>query len=148
MTSLALRVLERVHGHLGWLSAAALLHPAIVLRNPKRRAKLSVSLATSFVCATGALGAYFYPDYRRILKQHIFRESAAIGWLFERKEHLAIGAVAFALAGCVAHLSLRSFDDREQGSVARLAHRSFVVSFALTLAVAVLGVVVASFKSF
>lgn len=146
--TLLLRVLERIHGHLGWLSAAALLHPAIVLRNPKRRAKLSVVLATSFVSATGALGAYVYPDYRRLLKQHIFRESAGVGWLFERKEHLAIGAMAFALAGFVAHLSLRAFDDRDQGTVARLAHRSFVVSFALTLAVAILGVVVASFKSF
>jgi hypothetical protein len=145
---LALRVLERVHGHLGWLSAAALLHPAIVLRNPKRHAKLSVVLATSFVCATGALGAYVYPEYRRLLKQHIFREAAAVGWMFERKEHLAVGAMAFALAGCVAHLSLRSFGEREQANIARLAHRSFVVSFALTLAVAVLGVAVASFKSF
>ena len=36
MTTLLLRILERVHGHLGWLSVAVcLFHPAIILRNPE-----------------------------------------------------------------------------------------------------------------
>ncbi|MDB5220684.1 MAG: hypothetical protein JWO86_8611, partial [Myxococcaceae bacterium] len=28
----ATRLMEHVHGHLGWLAAATLVHPAIVLR--------------------------------------------------------------------------------------------------------------------
>lgn len=148
MTPLLLRALERVHGHLGWLAVAALLHPAIILRNPKRRARLSVALATGFACLTGAMGAYVYPDYRRLLKQSIFRASPTIGWLFERKEHLAVSAVAFAIVGCVAHFSRAAFDGQTHRTMARFAHRAFVVSFLLALTVAVLGVVVASFKSF
>ena len=149
MTVFLLRVLERIHGHGGWLAVAALLHPAIILRNPRRRAPLSVSLATAFACATGLLGAYIYPEYRIRLKQRIFIESPSVGWTFERKEHLAASAIAFALIGCIAHLAARSFDDEAQRAiVARLAHRSFVVSFALALVVAVIGVVVASHKSF
>jgi hypothetical protein len=149
VTVLLLRVLERIHGHAGWLVVAALLHPAIILRDRKRRAVLSVSLATAFATATGLLGAYIYPEYRLRLKQRIFIESPSIGWLFERKEHLAVGAIAFAVIGCIAHLTVRSFDDDAQREIAaRLAHRSFVVSFALALMVAVIGVVVASHKSF
>ncbi len=149
MTTLLLRVLERIHGHLGWMSVAALLHPAIFLRNPKRRARLSVALATGFVVVTALFGGYIYPLYRERIKQHIFIEAPRIGWLFERKEHLAVGAVAFALAGCVSHLTLPLFSDEDlKRTMARLAHRAFVVAFALALLVAILGVAVASYKSF
>lgn len=147
-----LRALERVHGHLGWLSVAALLHPAILLRNPHRRARLAVVLATSSVVATAVLGACLYPEYRARLKHTIFVESPCLGWMFERKEHLAVGAVSFALVGCLAHLSLPLFDgdagEDARRSMARLAHRAFVASFALAVLVAILGVAVASFKSF
>jgi hypothetical protein len=149
MSTLLLRVLERIHGHLGWLSVAALLHPAIFLRKPKRRARLSASLATAFILATALLGGYFYPEYRSRIKQHIFIEAPRLGWMFERKEHLAVGAVGFALAGCLAHLSLPVFsEDATKTTVARLAHRSFVAAFVLALIVASLGVTVASYKSF
>jgi hypothetical protein len=148
MTTLILRALERIHGHFGWLAVAALVHPAIILRNPQRRAPLSVSLATAFVCVTGVLGAYVYPEYRRVLKQSIFRASPAIGWLFERKEHLAVAAVTFTIVGCIAHLSVAGFEGAAQRTLARLAHHAFVLAFLLAFGVAVLGVIVASFKSF
>ena len=149
MTALLLRALERIHGHLGWLGVAALLHPAILLRKPTRRARLAVSLAAAWVVITALLGAFIYPDYRRQLKQRLFVEHAAVGWLFERKEHLAVGAVCFALLGCVAHLSLPLFaDDGARGIAALLAHRAFVVAFVLAAVVATLGVTVASYTSF
>jgi hypothetical protein len=149
MTVLLLRALERIHGHLGWLSVVALLPPTILLRNPKRRARLAVSLTTLVVVATAWLGVTIYPEYRSRIKQHIFIEVPKLGWMFERKEHLAVGAVAMALVGCVAHLSLPVFaDDGIRRTVARLAHRAFVASFVLALLVAVLGVAVASYKSF
>jgi hypothetical protein len=149
MTVLLLRVLERIHGHLAWLSVVALLHPAILLANPKRRARLAVSLTTLSVAVTAVLGATIYPEYRSRIKQHIFIEAPRIGWLFERKEHVAVGAVALAVAGCIAHLSLPLFaQDETRVTVARLAHRAFVASFVLALVTALLGMVVASFKSF
>jgi hypothetical protein len=149
MTALVLRVLEHVHGHLGWLGVAALLHPAILLRNPKRRARLSVALATGLVLATALFGVGIYPLYRERIKQHIFIEAPRLGWMFERKEHLAVGAVAFALAGCLSHLTLPLFADGElKRTMAILAHRAFVVAFVLALLVASLGVAVASYRSF
>jgi hypothetical protein len=149
VTTLLLRVLERIHGHLGWLSVAALLHPAIFLRNPKRRARLSVSLATGFVVLTAVFGVYIYPLYRERIKRQLFIETPKVGWMFERKEHLAVGAVAFALAGCLAHVGLPAFGNQGiRHTMARLAHRSFVVAFVLALLVACLGVAVASYRSF
>ncbi len=146
--TLLLRLLEHVHGHLGWLSVAALLHPAILLRKRRRRARLSVSLATGTVVVTALLGAYVYPSYRDRIKQHIFIEAPRVGWMFERKEHLAIGALAFALVGCVSHLALPLVAGETEESLARLAHWAFVLAFAFALVTAVLGVSVASFKSF
>lgn len=147
--TLLLRLLERIHGHLGWLSVAALLHPAILLRQRKRRARLSVSLATGAVVVTALLGAYVYPSYRDRIKQHLFIEAPKLGWMFERKEHMAVGAVAFALVGCVAHLALPLTAGGEpEQSLARLAHVAFVLAFVFALVAAVLGVAVASYKSF
>jgi hypothetical protein len=149
MTTLLLRVLEHIHGHLGWLSVAALAHPAILLRNTKRRARLSVSLATGFVVATALFGVAIYPLYREKIKQHIFIEAPRVGWMFERKEHLAVGAVALALAGCVSHLALPLVaDENIKRTMARLAHRAFLVAFVLALLVAILGVSVATYRSF
>lgn len=148
MTLAWLRILEHIHGHAGWLTVAALLHPAIVLRNPKRRARLSVALATLFSVTTGALGASIYPHYRLRLKQAIFIHAPTLGWCFERKEHLAVGAIGFALVGCVAHLSAASFEDDLRAALARGAHRAYVIAFALSLVLAVLGVAVATYSTF
>jgi hypothetical protein len=149
MTTMLLRLLERIHGHLGWLSVAALLHPAIILRRPTRKAPLAVSLATGFVVVTALFGATIYPLYRDRIKQHIFIEAPRVGWMFERKEHLAVGAVAFALVGCVSHITLPLVaDDGLKRTMQRLAHRAFVVAFALAFVVAILGVAVASYKTF
>jgi len=149
MSVALLRILEHIHGHLGWLCVAALLHPAIILRNPKRRARLSVSLATLLAVVAGLMGGTIYPEYRIRLKQAIFINAPRLGWCFERKEHLAVGAIGFALIGCIAHLSVKSFEDEgTRELLAKTAHRAYVVSSALALILAVLGVAVASYSTF
>ncbi|HEX7604328.1 MAG TPA: hypothetical protein VF316_22070 [Polyangiaceae bacterium] len=149
MSLALLRLLEHVHGHVGWLAVAALLHPAILLRNPRRRARLSVILATLLAMGAGAMGAAVYPEYRLRLKQEIFLHAPRLGWCFERKEHLAVGAIGFAVIGCIAHLSAWGFeDDGVRELMARSAHRAYVAAFGLAFVVAVLGVAVASFSTF
>lgn len=153
MTVEALRVLERIHGHLGWLAVAALLHPAIVLRNPRRRARLAVVLSTVTATLTGGLGALIYGDYSRLLRRAIYLASMKHGLLFERKEHLAFAAIALAWAGCALHLSARGPSGAVAGDAgvtarARAAWIAFVASALLTTVVATMGIVVASFRSF
>lgn len=138
-----LRLLERVHGHLGWLAALALVHPAILLRNPKRRARLSVVLATALAVATGGLGAFIYPSYSRQLRRSIYVASRAHGLLFERKEHLAFFAIGLAIAGTALHLGRG-----ESPAKSRAAWLAFVASATLAIVVATMGTIIASFKSF
>jgi hypothetical protein len=142
------RVLAHVHGHLGWLSAAALLHPAIVLRNRKRRAHLAVGLATAFVTATGALGVSLYEPYREHVKQRLFIEAPEVGFLFERKEHLAFGAIFLAWAGAAAYVAAtRTQDEALRAPLRTFAFRAFVFSCALTVVTACLGIAVAVTRS-
>lgn len=145
MSDFSLRIIERIHGHLGWLAAAALVHPAVLLRRPKRRAPLAAALATGGVTVVATLGMWLYPRYRVELKQTLFLEAPWLGWMFERKEHLGVGCVALAWAGLLAHLAAPHPADREvSGYLSVIAHRSFVSAALLALATAVLGTMVAA----
>lgn len=104
MSGLLARVLEHVHGHVGWLAALALAHPAILLRRPYRRARGVAIAATALVTVAAGLGAIIYPGYRTAVKPILFATTPAVGELFERKEHLGIAALVLAWTGLVAHL--------------------------------------------
>lgn len=148
MTAL-LRVVEHVHGHLGWLAALALVHPAVLLRRRERRARLACLLATSAVTLTGALGAWLYGDYRARLKQGIFLHAPRIGWSFERKEHLAVGAIVLAWAGLAAHLAATRTPERAvRHPLARAAHLAYVAAALLAIAASGLGLLVATYATF
>jgi hypothetical protein len=143
------RVLEHLHGHLGWLSAAALLHPAIVLRRSGRKAHLAVGLSAGFVTAVAATGAALYGPYRDRLKQAIFIASPGVGYLFERKEHLAFGAVLLAWAGAIAYAAAeRAGRDDLRAPLRTLAWRAFALACALATVAAALGVAVAVNRTF
>ncbi len=143
-----LRFAEHVHGHLGWLAAIALVHPAILLRRTKRRAHLAVALAVVAVTAVGVLGVAMYGDYRDKLRQAIFAHAPAMGYLFERKEHLAFGAIALAWAGALAYFGSTRAGASVYEPLRRAAHWSFVLAAVLAVATATLGTVVASYRSF
>lgn len=147
MRAEVLRLLEHVHGHLGWLAVAALVHPAVVLRNPRRRAKLAVVLSVSLSTVASALGGFLYYFYSHQLRRAVYAASMRHGMMFERKEHLAFGALALAWAGAAMHLFARS-DDEVGRSRARFAHWTFVAAAVLAAIVGVLGTLVGSFKTF
>jgi predicted membrane-bound mannosyltransferase len=144
------RLLEHLHGHLGWLTVAALVHPAILLRRG-RRAPWSVGLACVLVSLSATLGFVLYPEYRARIRQHLFQEAPRIAWLFERKEHLAFGALALAWAGASAYVAGRRMA-REDPDAARLFQRAarlaFTLSALLAALVAAFGVAVAVTRSF
>jgi hypothetical protein len=142
-----LRLGEHIHGHLGWLAVASLLHPAVLLRRTKRTAHLSVGFAVGIVTLTGALGVALYGPYRDKLKQPIFASSPAVGYLFERKEHLAVGALLFAWAGTAAYLGAGP-GGRSRAPLQKAAHWAFVASAGFALLSAVMGTIVASYRSF
>jgi hypothetical protein len=143
-----LRVLERIHGHAGWLGAALLIHPAILLRNRSRRAHLAVAIGTGLATFVAGLGLYLYVDYRARLKRQLFIDAPDVGYLFERKEHLAFGAIMLAWAGCAAYFAAPRAEPKLRATLRTIAFRAFVASAALATTVAALGTYVAIFKSF
>lgn len=132
-----LRLIEHLHGHAGWLAAIALVHPAIVLRGNKR-SPWSVGLATALVTVVFGVGCFMYGFYRERLKQGIFQHAPAIGFLFERKEHLAFGVLLMTWVGALAYL----------GSYRQLAQRAYIAAAAMAVAVATFGTIVASYRTF
>jgi hypothetical protein len=143
-----LRIAERIHGHLGWLAAIALLHPAILLRNRKRKAHLSVGLAVGGISAVFAIGCLIYGAYRDKLRQALFQQARPIGFLFERKEHLAFGALLLAWAGALAYFAAGRADGPTRDSLRKAAHWAFVAASVLAVVTASLGIIVAAFRSF
>ncbi len=143
-----LRIAERIHGHLGWLAAIALVHPAVVLRRTRRRAHLAVGLSVGLVTTVFAVGAVIYPAYRDRLRQGIFQRSLTVGYLFERKEHLAFGALLLAWAGAAAYVGATRAQGPTQASLRRAAHWAFVAAAVLAFVAASFGIVIAAFRTF
>jgi hypothetical protein len=142
------RIQEHVHGHIGWLAAIALIHPAVVLRRTKRRAHLAVGLAVGVVTLAAGFGVAIYGDYRDKLRQSIFQQAKVIGYLFERKEHLAFGAVVLAYAGAVAYVVATRLEGETQERLRKAAHWSFIAAAAMAVVTAALGTVIAAYKTF
>jgi len=143
------RLVEHVHGHVGWLAALALVHPAILLRRRRRRALLSAVAGTALCTLAGVLGALMYRDYRERIKPLLFSEAPAFGWAFERKEHLGTAAVLLAWAGLSAHWAAHSSTTAGMNEpLGRLAHWAYVAAAVSALLAASLGVAVACQRSF
>jgi hypothetical protein len=137
---------EHIHGHAGWLTAVALVHPAIVLRR-NRGGAWAVGLSTGLVTAVSAVGVWIYPAYCDQLKQHIFQKAPSIGLLFERKEHLAFAAVAFAWVGAAAFVAAWRTEGTDR-TFRVLAHRAFIAAAGIAILAAILGTTVSTYKTF
>ena len=142
------RIVEHLHGHAGWLTAIALVHPAIVLRRLERRAPWAVGLSTGLVSGVFAAGAWIYQPYREHIKRGIFQTAPSLGWLFERKEHLAFFALSFAWLGALSYVAARFAEDEARPMLRKLAHRAYVVAVTAALLVASFGTAVATHRTF
>lgn len=139
--------LERVHGHLGVLAAAALLHPVILLwrgRPLSRRLRWALGAGLALLTLTFALGLSFYGDYRTLVKRELFTDNPTVGLLFETKEHLAYATLALAWGGGVAAW----LAPKEATGLRRVAARVLGAAFVCAVCVVSLGVWVASTRSF
>jgi len=105
----ALRRIAAVHGLLAWGAAALLALAAGLLarrRSSPPPAAIAVSaLAAALTAITSALGLLLHDAYLSRLRQRIFLRDPALGWLFERKEHLAFGSLGLALCGLASLLA-------------------------------------------
>lgn len=146
-TDLARRIAE-AHGVLAWLAAASLVACAFIfVRRDKRRrfARGAALLAASLVALAFASGAMLDLPYRAHLRQRIFLASRALGWLFERKLHFSLGALAFACIALAAHLAAgKTPDDPAGKSLVRVSRAGFVASALFAIAACVASSIVAA----
>lgn len=68
--------------------------------------------------------------------------------MFERKEHLAFGAVVLAWAGAAAYFAAPRATPKMRETLRTIAFRAFCASAALAVLVALLGTIVAVYKTF
>lgn len=147
MSDLVVRLLERVHGHVGWLAALALAHPAVMLRRPRRNVLGVATAATVLVTLAAALGALLYPGYRGGIKPELFASAPAVGELFERKEHLGVGALVLAWVG-LAVLALARRRDAAAPDLGRVAFVAYAGAAFVAIVAAGAGLIVSAHASF
>jgi len=142
-----LRLFETIHGHFGVLAAAALVHPALLLRKgaPLTRGKSwSLALSALLTVLTFGSGTLIYPSYTRIVKRELFYASTRAGLLFETKEHLAFAVLCLTLGALLAAVAA----PRAATELRRAAALLFALAAALCLLSAGLGSYVASLRGF
>lgn len=147
MTPRLARALIHLHGQVGWLSAVALAHPALMLHRPRRRVLAVAAAASALVTLAAAIGAATYPAYRLQVKPALFAVAPLAGELFERKEHLGVFAVVLAWAG-LGLCALAARRDDDQRGIARLAFVAYAGATAAALASAAVGLLASIQRSF
>ncbi len=128
-----------LHGHLGVLAAAALVHPVVFLRPGRplsRGQRWATGAAAGLLAGVYAGGLALYPGYRASERPALMKDNFELALWFERKEHLAFVAVVLAVSAAIMVLSRR---DGSQNGVARAM---LAVSSALVVLAAVVGSVV------
>jgi formate hydrogenlyase subunit 3/multisubunit Na+/H+ antiporter MnhD subunit len=142
-----LHLVGRAHMVLGWLAVAALTLPAVLLFRSRRRFAAIAIGSTIVATLASILGGILYAWYTPLLKRAVYVASVRHGLAMERKEHLAVLAIALAWAGALVHLVERR-DEEVTLARARFAHGAYVAAAALALTVALLGNAVASIRAF
>lgn len=136
-------LLRTLHGHLGVLAVAGLVHPATFLRPGRRlsRGQRASVWASSllFVLVYGS-GLALYPGYREQERGALLRHDFALAMWFERKEHLAFVAVVLVVTA----LGL-VVGDREGGQHQR-ARWMYAVAAVLGTVAAGVGTVVGAWR--
>lgn len=137
------RTLARLHGLAAWLFTAALIAAAVAsTRDRAHRLTAWLAVATaSLAAAASALGFVIHDAYRAQIRQRLFVRSPDIGWLFERKLHLAVGAALLAIAATAVTFAARREAARPLRRTAALA---FTAASLLALSAAIASTIVAS----
>lgn len=141
-----LHLVARAHAVAAWVATAALVVALpLLIRARRSRFTLAISAAAAIaVTIAGGLGVLLEATYRARIRQRLFVRSPALGWLFERKEHLAFGAILLAWCALstmvAAQISRDPARARDLHVAARLAG---IAAAGLALAAAVMAAIVA-----
>jgi hypothetical protein len=141
-----LHLVARAHAVAAWVATAALV-VAIPLQIRARRGRVTLAISVAAAIAVtlaGGLGVLLEATYRAKIRQRLFVQSPTLGWLFERKEHLAFGAIVLAWATLSTMVAARLSRDPARAADLRAAARlAAIASAGLALAASVMAAIVA-----
>ena len=102
MTALGLAQVVRLTAVLAWASLLSVIVILAMGLGSVRRRLVTLAAALAVALGAGAFGTgvMLHAPFQSKLRQRLFIASSALGWLFERKEHVAFGALA--MLGCAA----------------------------------------------
>ena len=144
MSPEALRSLARWHAFAAWSATAGLVVAAWLFARASKVRRAAGAAAVGLVLAAAGLGLALSDPYRARLRQRLFVEAPGMGWLFERKLHLAYAAVLLAVSALA--MTLRIDRGRLDGPGARelrwAAALGWTASAALALAASIASAVV------
>lgn len=135
-------LLRGIHGHVGLLAVAALIHPVFTLRGARvsRGARWGAWGATTLAIGAFAAGWALYPGYRSGTKRELLHAAPHLAQAFEVKEHLAFYAVVLSIAGAGLVVGVPN-----RGGL-RAARWCYGLGGALALAVVALGTTVGAWR--
>ena len=146
MSPATLQLVARAHAVVAWLATVTLLLavPPLITR-PRGRFTAAIASASALgITIAGGLGVLLEAAYRAQIRQRLFVRSPAIGWLFERKEHLAFGAILLAWCALSTTAAARLTREPERaGDLERAARLAGIAAAALALAASVMSAIVA-----
>jgi len=131
-----------LHGLVGALALALLLHPVITLgRRPRVTwgTRFTAELAAGLLAGVFGVGWWTYPTYRNRVKTGLLHDNHPAWLWFEGKEHLAAMATVLAVSGA---LTLRFGAGQADGR--RTARALLAAAWVCGVIAAVLGVMVRS----
>ena len=154
MSPATLHLVARAHAVAAWVATVALV-VAIPLQIRARRGRATLAIGAAAAIAitiaitititlAGALGVLLEATYRAKIRQRLFVHSPRLGWLFERKEHLAFGAIVLAWATLSTMVAAQLSRDPARAADLRAAARlAAIASAGLALAASVMAAIVA-----
>lgn len=133
--------LAQAHAGISWAAVLVLGVSIVGVGRRIRGAKIGVAVAVGLGAGAFATGATLHMPFQGKLRQRLFLASNALGWLFERKEHAAFGAIVLlACAGCA--MGAEALAEGRDGAVAKAFRRAAIGALAGALVFEVFALVV------
>ena len=143
MTAGTLHAMELFHGAVALVATAAIAWAAVAALRGRLPKTPLAALAAALAILAGATGLTLDGAYRSRLRVRVFAHSRELGWLFERKQHLAFGAIVLALGATFVLFALRTADGNTSPHLTRAARRALVASALRAAASSIASILVA-----
>jgi hypothetical protein len=133
---MSIALITHLHAWASWLAAIGLLAAVLLFVRRSPLAPRIQALATAVLAVAFGTGVALDNEYRSHLRQRIFLASTKLGWLFERKLHVAFFAMTIGLAAAISAYAARDASRRSASFAAVLTLTAALAACAMSVYVA------------